>query len=56
MKNKSKQKGRKRENQGEGCRRPLRPFLASLLFRLLPPLSSTSPAAHPLTRSQHRQG
>ena len=46
----------KRENQGEGCRRPLRPFIAALLLRLLPPLSSTSPAAHPLTRSQHRQG
>ena len=26
---KSKKNGRKRENQGEGCRRPLRPFLAS---------------------------
>ena len=35
------------ENQGEGCRRPLRPFLASLLLRLLPPLSSPSPDAHP---------
>ena len=35
------------ENQGEGCRRPLRPFIADLLLRLLPPLSSTSPAAHP---------
>ena len=45
-----------KENQGEGCRRPLRPFIAALLLRLLPPLSSTSPAAHPLTRSQHRQG
>ena len=53
---KSKQKRRKRENQGEGCRRPLRPFIASLLLRLLPPLSSPSPAAHRLTRSQHRQG
>ena len=35
---------RKRENQGEGCRRHLRPFLASLLFRLLPPPSTPSPA------------
>ena len=26
---KIKPKGRKRENQGEGCRRPLRPFIAS---------------------------
>ena len=34
------------ENQGEGCRRPLRPFLASHLFRLLPPPSTPSPAAH----------
>lgn len=46
MKNKSKQKVRKRGNQGEGCRQPLRPFLVSHLFRLLPPSSTPSPAAH----------
>ena len=34
-KNKSNQKGRKRENHGEGCRRHLRQFLASLLLRLM---------------------
>ena len=39
---------KKRENQGEGCRRNLRQFLASLLFRLLPPPSTPSPAAHKL--------
>ena len=39
-------RNRKRENHGEGCRRPLRPFLASLLFRLMPPPSTPSPAAH----------
>ena len=36
-----------RENQGEGCRRRLRPFLASLLFCLLSSPSTPSPAAHP---------
>ena len=50
MKNKNKQKGRKRENQGEGYRRHLRQFLASLLFRLLPPPSTPSPAAHHFAR------
>ena len=36
----------KRENQCEGCRRPLRQFLASLLFRLLSSPSAPSPSAH----------
>ena len=45
-KKQSKKKGRKRENQGEGCRRHLRPFLASLLFRLM---SSPSNHRQPLT-------
>ena len=40
----SRRKGR--ENQGEGCRRHLRPFLASLLFRLM---SSPSNHRQPLT-------
>ena len=53
---KNKQKERKRENQGEGCRRHLRQFLASLLFRLLPPPSTPSPAAHPLTKSHPVKG
>ena len=43
---KGDRRNRKRENQGEGCRRPLRPCLASLLFRLMPPPSTPSPAAH----------
>ena len=40
---------RKRENQGEGFRRPLRPFLASILFRLLSSPSAPSPAAQHIT-------
>ena len=56
MKNKNKQKGRKRENQCEGCRRYLRQFLASLLFRLLPPPSTPSPAAHHFARLCQRSG
>ena len=44
-----------RENQGEGCRRHLRQFLASLLFRLMSSPSTPSPAAHYLTRSHPRQ-
>ena len=40
-----------RENQGEGCRRHLRPFLASLLFRLM---SSPSNHRQPLTASPAR--
>ena len=56
MKNKNKQKGRKRENQGEGFRRHLRQFLASLLFRLLPPPSTPSPAAHHFARLCQRSG
>ena len=48
MKNKNKQKGRKRENQVEGCRRHLRQFLASLLLRLMSSPSTPSPAAHPI--------
>ena len=56
MKNKNKQKGRKRENQGEGYRRHLRQFLASLLFRLLPPPSTPSPAAHHFARLCQRSG
>lgn len=47
---------RKRENQGEGCRRHLRPFLASLLFCLLSSPSTPSPAAHPLASDQQPQG
>ena len=49
-------RNRKRENQGEGCRRHLRQFLASLLFRLLPPPSTPSPAAHHFTRLCQRSG
>ena len=45
-----------RENQCEGFRRPLRQFLDSLLFRLLPPPSTPSPAAHPLTQSHPVKG
>ena len=55
-KNKSKQKGRKRENQGEGCRRHLRQFLASLLFRLMSSPSATSPAAHHFDRLCQHSG
>ena len=39
-----------REKQGEGCRRHLRPFLASLLFRLMSSPSTPSPAARPSPR------
>ena len=39
-------RNRKRENHGEGCRRPLRPFLASPLLRLLSSPSTPSPAVH----------
>ena len=39
-----------RENQGEGCRRHLCQFLASLLLRLLHPPSTPSPAAQPSPR------
>lgn len=49
-------RNRKRENQGERCRRHLRQFLASLLLRLMSTPSTPSPAARPLTRSQHRTG
>ena len=55
-KNKSNQKGRKRENQGEGCRRHLRQFLASLLFRLMSSPSTPSPAAHHFARLCQRSG
>lgn len=51
-----REKQGKREDQGEGCRRHLRPFLASLLFRPLSSPSAPSPAAHPLTRSLHHLG
>ena len=44
----SRRKGR--ENQGEGCRRHLRQFLASLLLRLLSTPSTPSPAAHHFAR------
>ena len=50
-KGKSKRANRTgRENQGEGFRRHLRQFLASLLLRLLPPPSTPSPAAQPSPR------
>ena len=52
----SKQNGRKRENQGEECRRHLHPFLASLLFRLMSTPSTPSPAAHHFARLCHRSG
>ena len=55
-KNESKQKGRKRENQGEGCRRHLRQFLASLLFRLMSSPSTPSPAAQHFVRLCQRSG
>ena len=45
-----------RENQGERFRRHLRQFLASLLFPLLPPPSTTSPAAHHFARLCQRSG
>ena len=43
---KGDRRNRKRENQGEGCRRHLRQFLASLLLRLMSSPSTPSPAAH----------
>ena len=49
-------KRKKRENKGEGCRRNLRQFLASLLFRLLHPPSTPSPAAHHFARLVQRSG
>ena len=49
-------RNRKRRNYGEGCRRYLRQFLASLLLRLMSTPSTPSPAARRLTRSQHRTG
>ncbi len=42
---------RKRENQGEGCRRHLRPFLASLLSCLLSSPSTPSPKGRAATPS-----
>ena len=47
-------RNRKRGNYGEGCRRYLRQFLASLLLRLMSTPSTPSPNARRLTRSQHR--
>ena len=49
-------RNRKRENQGEGCRRHLRQFLASLLFRLMSTPSTPSPAAHHIARLCRRSG
>ena len=46
---------RKRENQGERCRRHLRPFLDSLLFCLLSSPSTPSPAAHRFATTSHQQ-
>ena len=40
---KGDRRNRKRENQGEGCRRPIASSSPLLLLRLMPPLSSTSP-------------
>ena len=45
-----------RENQGEGCRRHLRQFLASLLLRLMSLPSTPSPAAHHFARLCQRSG
>ena len=45
-----------KENQGEGCRRHLRQFLASLLFLLMPTPSTPSPAARHFARLCHRSG
>ena len=53
---KTSKRNRKRGNQGEGCRRNLCQFLASLLFRLLPSPSTPSPAAHHFARLCHRSG
>ena len=50
MEEQRSKQNRKRENQGEGCRRHLRPFLASLLFRLMSSPSTPSPASHPPPR------
>ena len=49
-------RNRKRENQGEGCRRPLRPFLASLLLRLMSSPSTPSTAAHTSPRRTITEG
>ena len=49
-------RNRKRENQGEGCRRHLRQFLASLLLRLMSSPSTPSPAAHHFARFCQRSG
>lgn len=59
-KNKSKKGKEEREDQGKGYRRHLRPFLASLLLRLMSSPSTPSPAAHlfatiaPATRTRGR--
>ena len=45
-----------REKQGEGCRRHLRQFLASLLLSLVSPPSTPSPAAHHFARLCQRSG
>lgn len=45
-----------RENQGERFRRHIRQFLASLLFPLLPPPSTPSPAAHHFPACVSAQG
>lgn len=55
----SSRRNRKRENQGEGCRRHLRPSLASLLFCLLSSPSTPSPAltlspAHAIAKGKGR--
>ena len=47
---------KKRENQGEGCRRHPRQFLASLLLRLMSLPSTPSPAAHHFARLCQRSG
>ena len=43
---KGDRRNRKRENQGEGCRRPIASSSPLLLLRLMPPPSTPSPAAH----------
>ena len=47
---------RKRENQCEGCRRPLCPFIASPLLRLMSSPSTPSTAAHHLASLCQRSG